>query len=45
MKKIFGTLMLPCALMASMGAFAQDQMKQDNMKKDDTQHDSMKNDR
>ena len=44
MKKIFGSLMLMCALAASVAAFAQDQMKQDDMKKDDAQQDTMKND-
>ena len=40
MIKILSSLTLTCALMASMGAFAQDQMKQDSMKKEDAQHDS-----
>ena len=43
MKRIFSSLMLACALTASIAAFAQDQMKQDDMKKDDAKHDTMKN--
>jgi pentapeptide MXKDX repeat protein len=44
MKKFLSSLTLSCALLMSLSAFAQDQMKQDDMKKDDAQHDTMKND-
>src|ERR1017187_2269735 len=44
MKKLFSSLMLACALTASMTAFAQDQMKQDNIKKDDAKLGKMNND-